>query len=226
MLRHCRVREDLRLRFIGGTSDANASDHVVFGGIRVTNRFDVEQRLIRRTGEQQLALTHNQILTIGMEATARNINLSVQPQSLLILHHFQIARQTRFQTKGVKTHVVTDVDVQVAVDRNAGGLRFLGLQIVVKHDHIAGHPYCALRQVVYHDTRPRHIHVAIEGEQAWRGFKDHVRRDIQADHWRYGNTYPTAFSRDARPPVVYLTPVGIAAQVNFSLLRTHHTRQR
>lgn len=60
-LRHRRIGEDFRFGFISSACDAHARNDIVFGGVRVTDRFDIEQRLIRRAGEQQLAFTDKQV---------------------------------------------------------------------------------------------------------------------------------------------------------------------
>ena len=146
-----------------------------------------------------------------METAFRNVDLSVQPQPLLILHHVQIACQTGFQTKRIHPHVVTHMHNQIAVDRDPGALRLLRLQVVIEHHFIAGDAHRALWQVMNHNTRPRHVHPAIESEQTRRRFKHDIRRNIQSHHRRYGDTYPAAFRRHTRTPVVDLTPVRVAA---------------
>ena len=135
-MRHRRIGENLRFRLIGRAGHANAGDNVVLGGVRVTNGFDIQQRLIRRTGEQQLAFTHDQILAVGMEAAFRDVDLPVQSQPLFILRHFQIAGQTRFQTEGIETNVVAYVNRQVAVDRDTGALLLNRLQIFIQHHFV------------------------------------------------------------------------------------------
>lgn len=56
----------------------SAGDHIVFGGLGYEDHFDIQQRLIRRTGgnDQQLPLRTNQVLTIGVETAVRS-NLPV-----------------------------------------------------------------------------------------------------------------------------------------------------
>ncbi|MND96623.1 hypothetical protein D3C80_889220 [compost metagenome] len=137
MLRHRRIREDLCLRFIGGSRNTHPGNHVVLGRFRVTYRFDIQQRLIRRTGEQQFAFAHNQILTIGVEAPFRNIDLPVQAKALLILRHLQVTRQASLQAKRIKPHVVPDMNDQVTVNRNSGAFRLSRFQIVIQHHFIA-----------------------------------------------------------------------------------------
>ena len=221
LLRHGRVREDLCLRFIGGARHAHARNHIIFGGFRVTYRFDIEYRLIRWTGEQQLAFTHNQILTVGMEAPFRNIDLSIEAKPLLILRHFQVTRESRLQPKRVQTHVIPHVHDKITIDRYASALLFNRFQIFIEHNFITGDANRAFRHFVNHDARPRYVNTAVQGEETRRCLKDHVWRHVQAHHRRYRDTHPAALGRNTGAPVVELAPVCVTAQVDLSLLRQH-----
>ncbi|MOA11629.1 hypothetical protein D3C78_1315810 [compost metagenome] len=137
MLRHRRIREDLGLRFIGRSRNTNPGNHVVLGRFRITNRFNIQQRLVRRAGEQQLAFTHNQILTVSVEAPFRNIDLPVKAKPLLVLRYFQVARQSRLQAKRIEAHVVPNMNDQVTVNRDPGAFWLSRFQIVIQHHFIA-----------------------------------------------------------------------------------------
>lgn len=93
LLRFGRIGEHFQLRRICQASHPHAGGHIVLGGFRVTDRLDIQQRLIRRAGEHQLPFTHDQILTISMESAGRDVNLAVEAQPFLVLYHFQIALQ-------------------------------------------------------------------------------------------------------------------------------------
>ena len=221
LLRHGRIGENFRFRLIGRTGHANAGDHVVFRGIRITNGFDVQQRLIRRSGEQQFAFTHDQILAVGMEAAFRDINLPVEAQPLFILSHFQIAGQTRFQTKGVEANVVAYMNRQVAVNRNTGALLLNRLQIFIQHDFVRRDPNGAFRHFIDDDSCPGHVNATIQVKQAWRGGKDDIWRNIQAHHRRHGYPHTAALRGNLRAPVVNLRPVGVTAERNMALAGIH-----
>ena len=115
---------------------------------------------------------------------------------------------------------------KVTVDRDAGGLRFFRFQISIQHHFVAGNTDRAFRHIVHHDTRPRNINAAVEGEQLRRGDKYHIRRRIETDHRRYGDPHLAAFGGDPRPPVIQLAPVRIAAEVDLPLLGAHHALKR
>ncbi len=64
--------------------DAHTRNDIVFSGVRVADRFDIEQRLIRRAGEQQLAFTDKQVTARRRwESAVRNIDLTIQLQPCL-----------------------------------------------------------------------------------------------------------------------------------------------
>ena len=149
-----------------------------------------------------------------MEAAVRNIDLPVESQPLLVLRHFQIAGQTRFQTEGFQTNVVADVDRQVAVDRDPGALLINRLEVFVEHHFIRRHANRALRHLVDHDPRPGHIHLAIEVEQAWRGGKHHVRRYIETDHRRHRDPHPAAFRRNLRLARLHIKRHKVAVDIH------------
>ena len=77
-----------------------------------------------------------------------------------------------------------------------------------------------------HDARPRHVDATVKREEAWRGFKDHIRRDVQSHHRRYGDAHLTALRGNTGAPVVELAPVRVAAQIDLPLLRQYRSAQR
>ena len=92
--------------------------------------------MIRWTGEQQLAFTDNQILTIGVESPFRDIDLPVQAKPLFILRHLQVARKPRLQPKRIQPHVIPHVHDKVTINRYARALLFDRFQIFIEHNFI------------------------------------------------------------------------------------------
>ncbi|MNM98807.1 hypothetical protein D3C81_1113460 [compost metagenome] len=97
-----------------------------------------------------------------MEATGRDVNLAVQAQAILILHHFQIALQPRFQTKGIQSHIVANVDHQVAVDRDPRRFRLYRFKLLIQHHFVGRDAHRAFRQFLYRNTRPRNVYRTIK----------------------------------------------------------------
>ncbi|MNH29347.1 hypothetical protein D3C79_895740 [compost metagenome] len=92
-----------------------------------------------------------------MEATGRDVNLAVQAQTVLVLHHFQVALQPGLQTKGIQTYVVADVDHQVTVDWDPGGFRLYGFQLIIQHHFVGRNAHRAFRQFLHRYARPGDI---------------------------------------------------------------------
>ena len=73
---------DLRGRRRAG--HAHADRHAVLGHVRVADGFDAEVRVRRIAPEDDRAVAHDQVLTVGVEAPARDLDLAVQPQAALV----------------------------------------------------------------------------------------------------------------------------------------------
>ncbi|MNP19875.1 hypothetical protein D3C76_1124280 [compost metagenome] len=162
MLRHGRIGEHLKPWRIGHAGHADTSGHVIFRSIRITDRLNIQQRLIWWPREYQLAFTHEQILTIRMETPRWNINLAMYSQTILVLCHTQIATQSGFQAKCIQTHVVTHADRQIAVDWDPCRRRLDRLELVIQHHFIRRNSDRAFWQLLHRDARPRDTYATIE----------------------------------------------------------------
>ena len=83
------------------TADAQTSNYPILGFIRIANRFDIQHRQFRWAIKDECSLTHDQILTIGLEAPILDGHLTLQLQPFALITRLQLTRQPAIEAKGL-----------------------------------------------------------------------------------------------------------------------------